>query len=268
MASQYKRNVTGSGLASSSDHGSNDDLKTCGGCMLCKIHLNTSSIFKSTVTNEKFCLPKNNYGIKVACTTKNVVYLITCDHCNMQYVGMTTTALRTRFNNHRSAVKNSKITTNLYYHFLSHQQRNKEHLLKVQIIFHTNEEDAKNSLLNAEEFYMRKMCTLMPFGLNDNITSMNINLISYELSNLNSLNTPFFSFPSKRRVRGHGHRKCSKRSNLVSLEEHIDRIFRFDKTFQVRDLYIYLRSMNRNSQFIKSTKNERLLCILCYSFYS
>ena len=222
--------LQGSGCASSPDQGLNDDdLKTCGGCMLCKVHLNTSTIFKSTVTNETFSLPKGNFGIQVASTTKNVVYLITCDHCSLQYVGMTTTALRTRFANHRSSVKNSKFNTNLYHHFLSIGQRDKVHLLRVQIIYHYNNNiDPKDVLLTVEEFYMRKMCTLMPFGLNDNIASMNINLSSYDLLNLHSLNTPFFSFPSVRRKRGHGRRKYSKKMSLDALKDIVNKSFEFD----------------------------------------
>ena len=66
--------LNGSGCASSPDIGDPDDeLKACGGCMLCKVHLNKSTNFKSAVTNETFSLSKQNHGIKVACTTKNVV---------------------------------------------------------------------------------------------------------------------------------------------------------------------------------------------------
>ena len=48
-----------SGCASSPDHlDTNDDLKKCGGCMLCKLHLDTSTKFTSSVTNETFTLDK------------------------------------------------------------------------------------------------------------------------------------------------------------------------------------------------------------------
>ena len=53
--------------------------------------------------------------------------------------------------------------------------KNKEKIkhLKVQIIYHCNKtEEAKEVLLTVEEFYTRKLCTIMPFGLNDNITSI------------------------------------------------------------------------------------------------
>ena len=242
--------LTGSGAASTPDDGLNvDDLKTCkNGCMLCKTHLNTSTVFKSTVTNQTFSLPKGNYGIDVACTTKNVVYLVTCDHCSMQYVGMTTNDLRARFTNHRSSVRNGKFNTGLYYHCLCAPQRDKAKLLQVQIIYRYDKlDDAKDVLLTVEEFFMRKLCTLMPFGLNDNISSMNINLSSYNFVNLHRLNTPFFSFPSLRKKRGHGHRKNSKRVSLDNIRAYIDRIYELIKNFKVHDLYILLRSMSRHT---------------------
>ena len=43
-----------------------------------------------------------NYDLN--CNSKSVIYLITCSKCKIQYVGSTTTAFRTRFNNHKSRV--------------------------------------------------------------------------------------------------------------------------------------------------------------------
>ena len=46
----------------------------------------------------------------ISCDTKNVIYLISCKVCSAQYVGQTTTALRTRFNNHRYSVQRNLCT--------------------------------------------------------------------------------------------------------------------------------------------------------------
>ena len=40
------------------------------------------------------------------CATENVVYLISCTRCGVQYVGETSQKLRSRFNNHRNRLKN------------------------------------------------------------------------------------------------------------------------------------------------------------------
>ena len=240
--------ITGSGCASSPDIAPTyDELKSCGGCMLCKIHLNTSATFQSTLTLENFSLPSHKYGIENACTTKNVVYLITRDCCHFQYVGMTTNSLRTRFNNHRSAIKNSKHNTVLYHHFLNPGHR--VHHAKVQIIYHyqKDDDDAKDVLLTVEEFYMRKLGTLFPFGLNDNITSMNINLWNFDFVKLNQANTPFFTFGSERRKRSHGHRK--KTGSILSLDQAIcilDELFDFYNSSRLHDLFVKLRSLSQN----------------------
>ena len=198
-----------SGCASSPDPMSTgSDLKGCGKCILCKDQLNTSTIFTSSVTNERFLF--NGGTAEFACKTKGVVYLITCELCKIQYVGETKVPLASRFYGHRGAIKRGQVNTVLYQHFLDN--RHSYHHCKVQIIYVYNKDDdgAKQTLLNVEEFYMRKLGTLYPFGLNDKITSLNITLTSYDFMEFHSGNTPFFTFPSARRGRSHGHRKSTK----------------------------------------------------------
>ena len=235
----------GSGCASSPDSlGKDVDLKTCGNCMLCREHLNTSTTFTSAVTHEKYSIADQVSNIDIACTTKNVIYLITCELCNIQYVGMTTQSIRTRFYSHRSAIKSHKINTFLYHHFLCGHNA---HNCKVQIIYHyhKNDNDAKNVLLHVEEFYMRKLGTLHPFGLNDNITSMNLNLSNFDYRLLNSYNTPFFTFGSKRKNRSHGKRKRHIKKSPQDVRDIIDQLFILHKDNRLYDLYILLRSLNR-----------------------
>ena len=124
-------------LASSSESGSVADLIPCGGCVFCRTHLNTSTNFRSSVTGKQFTLSSNEIPNTLACTSKNVIYLITCDKCCIQYVGMTTTNIRTRFYNHRSCMKNYKRNILLYDHFCGpgHEMSH----CKVQIIFHVKQ---------------------------------------------------------------------------------------------------------------------------------
>ena len=49
--------LTGSGCASSPDILIDDDLSACGKCQFCTLHLNPSTSFKSTVTNDFFPWP-------------------------------------------------------------------------------------------------------------------------------------------------------------------------------------------------------------------
>ena len=213
--------------------------------MLCKKHLNTSTKFSSSVTKESYCL-NNCDNISLACNTKNVVYLVTCELCGVQYVGMTTGQLRSRFYGHRSSLRADKVHTWLYDHFRSFGHE--AHHMKVQIIYHysKNDDHSKEVLLTVEEFYMRKLTTLFPFGLNDNITSMNLNLSNTDFHALNQINTPFFSFTSQRRKRSHGHRKHHKQHfATLDVEIVIDRVFELHESSQLNSMYIFLRSLSR-----------------------
>ena len=240
-----KEIINRSGCASSPDPlGKGKDLLGCGKCILCKDQFNSSTVFKSSVTNERFVF--DGVCDAKACKTRNVVYLITCQLCNIQYVGETTTPLASRFYGHRGAIKRSQINTILYTHFLN--AGHTYHHCKVQIIYHYDKKDgdAKKTLLNVEEFYMRKLGTIHPFGLNDKISSMNLCLGNYDFRDFHSLNSPFFSFPSPRRGRSHGHRKTSKPTKEPDVLTTIDNIFDLYHSFRLHDLYVLLRSMSRN----------------------
>ena len=68
-------------------------------CLVCK-QMNQTSTASST---------NSQYSIKVrgqlTCDSSNVIYLLQCEVCKMQYVGQTETAFRLRFNNHRAHAK-------------------------------------------------------------------------------------------------------------------------------------------------------------------
>ena len=59
----------------------------------------------------------------IACNTKNVIYMVQCNRCNLQYIGETKRRLKDRFNEHRRAVGKTNIKskpTTVSEHFLSH----------------------------------------------------------------------------------------------------------------------------------------------------
>lgn len=61
--------------------------------------MTTTSLAASTATNFKFKI-KGNF----TSNTANVVYLLECSICHVQYKGHTETAFRYRFNNHKAHV--------------------------------------------------------------------------------------------------------------------------------------------------------------------
>ena len=56
----------------------------------------------------------------MTCTTKNVIYLISCNKCGIQYVVETGQALRNRMNNHRQRLK-QMCNLFLYQHLMSYR---------------------------------------------------------------------------------------------------------------------------------------------------
>ena len=118
----------------SSEIGLKADLIPCGGCVFRRTQLNRSTTFTSSVTGKQFTLSSNEIPRNNACATKNVIYVITCDKCCLQNVGLTTTNIRTRFANHRSCIKNYKRNILLYDHFCGQGYEISD--CRAQIIFH------------------------------------------------------------------------------------------------------------------------------------
>ena len=114
-------------------------------CVTCT-HLNCSSYFTSTVTNQ-------SYPIRYAatCTSSNIIYLIMCTKCKKQYVGLTTTQLNTRINHHFC----------IHFNFPDHRISN----ISVQVIDKTHN-NSLQELRQLEQYWIRTLKTLQPEGLN------------------------------------------------------------------------------------------------------
>ena len=138
------------------------DVKTkpCGHsrCVTCT-HLNCKSTFKSTKTGNVYPLRHS-----FTCTSRNIIYLITCSKCKKQYVGFTTQQLNVRINHHRTNIFNHVQTyISNHFNFPDHSIRD----LTVQII--DTPEDGPNvhqKLKELERYWIKTLKTLRPLGLN------------------------------------------------------------------------------------------------------
>ena len=72
-------------------------------CDLCKNFLVNSQTFSSAKTGKTYFVRQ-----KLSCNSANVIYLVHCKKCNLQYVGSTTTEFKVRFRNHKSSMKTNK----------------------------------------------------------------------------------------------------------------------------------------------------------------
>ena len=82
-------------------------------CKTCSI-FNESHTFTSTVTGRKYHL---NVGEDVSCASSNLIYLLQCNYCKLQYVGQTCLKLRERMGGHRGGVCNDQESKIFYEHF-------------------------------------------------------------------------------------------------------------------------------------------------------
>ena len=123
-------------------------------------------LFQSTVT-KKIYFVKNFAGDPVSCSSSNIIYLITCNRCQLQYVGETLQTLKKRMNGHRTGIK-SKVDNILYNHF---QGPCSLEDISVQPIEVLGGEGRKETILRQrkfrENYWMKELRTTYPYGLND-----------------------------------------------------------------------------------------------------
>lgn len=122
-------------------------------CVCCKAFDNTP-IFTSFSTGRSFIL---NIPGTFYCKTPNLVYLISCKRCGIQYVGQSKQTLHCRLNGHRSSIMNNKVNTFMSNHFRNNGHNRED--LKAQIIDvindYSSKEDLTEKLNRSEDFFIR-----------------------------------------------------------------------------------------------------------------
>ena len=101
----------------------------------------------------------------ITCETFNVIYLIQCRLCNLQYCGETNRRLKDRFNEHRRTILNptgNYIHTAVSEHFLTHHSDN--HMLLIPIEKLKNGRDSSRKAREAHLIHKAK--TIEPLGIN------------------------------------------------------------------------------------------------------
>ena len=131
-------------------------------CDLCKNFLVNSKTFSSAQTDKIYQVRQ-----RLSCNSTNVIYLVHCIKCNLQYVGSTTTEFKVRFRNHKSAMKTNKKTCEVAIHF-----NRSPHILSDftfqcidQIQINTSQ-DTEKLLITKEAYWSAQLFSLAPFGLN------------------------------------------------------------------------------------------------------
>lgn len=126
-------------------------------CQTCNI-ITANTSFTSTAYNKTFTIRTD-----CDCSTKDLIYLITCKLCNVQYVGESGQNLRDRINNHKSTIRTNKKTA-IAIHFNS-PNHTIDHLSVTPI-----ESFTTNSIFHRrtrEYYWQLRLGTIFPKGLNN-----------------------------------------------------------------------------------------------------
>ena len=126
-------------------------------CKTC-VHIKSGNRFRSATTGEEFRVKAT-----ADCRTSNVVYLIECSRCSIQYVGETENALRIRLTGHRSDIHHRRLDRPVAKHFnlLDHSLDD----LTIMIIEKIHRVDALFRK-RRESHWIQAVRSLTPDGLN------------------------------------------------------------------------------------------------------
>ena len=133
-------------------------MKKCGKpCIICD-YVYESKEIRSTKTREKFKI-----NGEFTCFTSGVIYITTCSKCHKQYVGQTGRNLKERIYEHLQDIKKGDKTSGLHYNSAAHEKA----YMIVQIIEKVTP-NTEFHRLEREDFWIKKLVTKAPFGLNEN----------------------------------------------------------------------------------------------------
>ena len=107
----------------------------------------------------------NQIKSHITCETSNVIYMIQCTKCNLQYIGETKRRLKERFNEHRRPIINTSSynPTAVSRHFITGNHTvNHMLLIPLEKLF-TNRDSVRKA---REAFLIHRGNTLEPAGLN------------------------------------------------------------------------------------------------------
>jgi len=137
-------------------------------CKTCPT-LNISKTFTNKITNKSYKVV-NPTGEDLNCHSQNIIYLLSCSSCNIQYVGETAYPMHKRMNQHRTSKCGCE-------HIIHHSTEFcKEHKFQYQIIEklpgsgYTNgelDETMTKIRKDHEDEWMKKLRTIFPYGLNE-----------------------------------------------------------------------------------------------------
>ena len=140
-------------------------------CMICPF-VKSSSTFKSTVTGKVYDICH-----KYNCLSYNVIYLVTCDTCDMQFVGHTTQKLSQKFRDYCYRDSDG-ITKAMDNHFNDYKCYRND--IRIQIIDHVGVGE-NNRLEPKEMLWATELQTFKPKGFDPSLQLLFQKISQYEM---------------------------------------------------------------------------------------
>ena len=129
------------------------ETKKCnrGNCCLCTNNefLEASEINFNNGKNFKIYSP-------MSCSSKNIIYVIICNNCQLEYIGETGDTLRHRFNVHRNQIKNEEIRKLLVSKHIYQCAKNKTPNYKVVPIYKFNDNTTETERRIKEQYFIKQ----------------------------------------------------------------------------------------------------------------
>ena len=132
-------------------------------CRYCPV-IDTSGVAKCTATGKMHECKRN-----ISCRSSNLVYLVTCKTCGLQYVGQTKRRINQRFQGHYYKINSNRATDGVGSHFaLPNHNGTKD--LKIQVLefirLPPDSARARILRLQLEKNWIHKLRCPAPYGLN------------------------------------------------------------------------------------------------------
>ena len=222
------------------------EFDLCSKCNFCRNHWKQTSRFNSLITGCNFKVPVKGHATRLTCNSKNVIYLITCNKCEAQYVGLTSQKIKERIGQHIRHIKKNDLSTYLVRHFNNNDHDISD--IRVNIIdYITDNKESSHELMDLENYWIRTLNSVYPFGLNDNVKGVG-NISRSDISSFNANNTPYFSIPQCRKKRSHGRRGISNDRNTYEVVNVLKQLLEVSKK-HIHLLYVSFRGLSHKVLF-------------------
>ena len=205
---------------------------------------------KIKCTENRMVLPSNNVRCNINkrgfvvltnsdldCGSSNVVYLVTCRICGIQYVGETSRAANVRWQEHLYKIKKGDKGQLIYSHFNcdeAHRNTPLEERLRFQIIEKIKCDDLppadsvsiRKRRVERELYWISKLRSVFPLGLNDKVSGFGLhgNVTDSRFTDFNLYRIVNVCDKSKgRRNRRHRvkRRKCAQDGDYEVFRDHL-----------------------------------------------